>query len=175
MCTKSPIICYHPGARGDFLRSVLYGNRLQADQNHATVHDPGSNSCINVEKVHWYSDIKTPVHTELDFKKFMSMKISVDTLQEQKEVAWLMLVKHSELFNFKINNDKYIGTTDLVKTWATTFKDVEFDLTIPFKNLFCIDYLSQLCIELSLDPLSDIEQARIQKNINLNLDILKSM
>ena len=171
MSAKLPIICYHPGARGDFLNSVLYGNRLFKDQNNKMVHEPGG---IRVEKIHWYKDTISPVQTKSDFKKYMSIQISVNTLQEQKEVAWLMLVKHSEFFNCKIGNNQWSLTVDVVKTWMETFRDVKFDVVVPFKNVFCINYLSQLCADLSLPPLTNEETLRIQKNININLDILNS-
>ena len=171
MSDKLPIICYHPGARGDFLRSVLFGNRLLNDAHNATVGDPGQR--IRVEKLHWY-DNTACVRTESDFKKFMSIKISADTLQEQKKIAWLLTIKHSKLHATEVSHNQWLTNVDFVKHWTTTFRDVKFDVVVPFENLFCVNYLLQLCINCSLSPVTNQEKLRIQKNIDLNLAILNA-
>jgi hypothetical protein len=86
------LILFPPGARGDFLGSILFGDQLLTDGKSPMITDIGT-SKQKIVKVHnlpeqsWWADVFV---TDSDLSKYRTFIIDVSDPIDQQNVAWLV-------------------------------------------------------------------------------------
>ena len=162
---------YTPGSRGDFLYSVLFGNVLETDWQNHTIQTA---STISHRRIHIFGLILTPsyhpttVEGADDILKYKTIRISVPTVEQQKQVAMLRCIKH------KVVNpgmDAEIATCAWWENKYRLFDEFCYKI-IEFKDLFDVNILNNLRQEIHQVGFTNTQKERVQYNIDLNLNLL---
>jgi hypothetical protein len=152
-------ILFPPGARGDFLASVL----------NDTIQDCYSNYIIptpeNYQKAHWVKNfVNKNIHGFDDFK--IKIRIRLSDTEEYLTVAHLWREK---LGTFPSDNNPYIDTIKNLTSNEMFSKSVDhmFDYVVDFKNLYNVDYVEQLYKTIRNRDLAPGVKEKIKSNISL--------
>ena len=169
-----PFFAFVPGARGDFIRDILYNTET-------ALPDPGK---LKIDHVRRPAGIKTHnlLHDELaspvEFKwpecidSYLTHWIRVQP-HEIESVVWLNIAKN--LPDSNINFRRYLKTghfTVAREQHLRASADI-YDFTINFADLWNVDDIQKIVTRITGRTLVDKDKQRIKSNIDLNLDYLK--
>lgn len=148
------LIFYPPGARGDFLASILLDTISQV-YNHYMIPTP-----INYKKVHWAKDlVGVDGWEEID----TSIRIRLNDIEDYLTVAHLWQEKIS--FG-RIPTENIL--VELVKNESTAkHMDHMFDHIVDFKSLFDVNSVRDTYKKIMNADLDDTRLQQIEHNISL--------
>jgi hypothetical protein len=141
MIPSALLVCYHPGARGDFLAAILL-NRL-AGQLSWGVDTKHISTNIPYKKVHYYESVAVPSDiyncNMNDIIKSFSIRIKPNTISDFLTIVYYIKQKISppisetESFNNILRHELHHKKLNNL-----------FNVVVDFTNLYNIDYLTTL-------------------------------
>ena len=172
---RVPLFVFVPGARGDFLSSILYGDVLETTWQQHSIDDKIKPLAHHqhCDKIHdlgpsMYGQV--PVTTPAHLRRWYSWCIWVNTDQEAWDVAWLNFNKrrNGADLSWHTVHSRYW----LVKKLQGIYQGCAFDRTINYSDLWSVEFLHQLYQELHNKNLTAQQLERIQHNIKINQELL---
>jgi len=171
---RVPLFVFAPGARGDFLSSVLYGDVLETTWQQHSIDDKVKSMAHHrhCDKIHGFGPSqyrKIPV-SPASLRQWYSWCIWVNTDQEAWDVAWLNFNKrpdHAKL-TWRTINSRYW----LTKNLQTEYQRCRFDRTVNYSDLWSVEFVHQLYQEIHNKKLNTQQLERIQHNIKINQELL---
>lgn len=168
------LFLFPPGARGDFLASILFGDQLKADGTKAMITRTGFHPS-RVAKIHKFgqSEWANVVVTESDLHLYQTFRVDLSSPLDQWQATWLLFNK--KLPRQGVMDEKTLRRHQTVMhNWQQYYSqyDDQIQFVVPFAKLFDIDYISELYQTVCNRCLSDDAIARISNNIGLNMDII---
>jgi hypothetical protein len=171
---RVPLFVFAPGARGDFLSSVLYGDVLETTWHQHSIDDKVKPMAHHqhCDKIHQYgpSQYRNIPVSPASLRQWYSWCIWVNTDQEAWDVAWLNFNKrpdHAEL-TWRTINSRYW----LTKNLQTEYQRCRFDRTINYSDLWSVEFVHQMYQEIHKKELNTQQLERIQHNIKINQELL---
>lgn len=173
---KKALFVFPVGGRGDFLSSILYGNKLKQSFDLDEVLFPADDHSFLMKTHGWtnceYSGV--PVNPEtLDQISATKWLIVAPSFQEITDVSYLNWYKK---FKSKTITLKQLSSLIHLTKWfneeVNDYKN-QFDYVINFRDIFEIEFVDQLYQEINNQKLDDKELDRIKYNIDHNNQILK--
>ena len=149
-------ILYPPGARGDFLASVLK-NCLYKDYKKLTISSPS-----NYQKSHWSWDLgRLPIHR---FRTKIRIKLS--TIEDYLTVAHLWKIKIQiepvldwvDVLDNLFENEKYSIQSNI---------DKQFDYTIDFADLYNSEFIQEFYQTINNCKMPNNLFKQVQYNISM--------
>ena len=178
---KLPLFIFPIGGRGDFLLSILYGNVLSQDWVKQTIDYATSDRLV--DKIHYFG-VSAYLNTSIqedNLSEYLTIRISIDTMQDLLDVAYYNLTKRTLNFVCPTLHEGTISIPQWMKlnavvsateTHINCFDGYKFDHVIPFAKLKDINYIKQLYTQFNQKELTLQELNRIEHNISLNQKIL---
>jgi len=171
--TKLSLFLFPPGARGDFLMSILYGNVLEETWDKAMINNVGTHG--NTDKSHGINvptEFNKIMLTPDSLNRWNSYYIKINNCQDEWTVGWLNYHKHPEEgeFAWKIMYGRYCLTQRLNKTFAEYQN--QYNHVINFEDLWKIEYIQEIYQKVHNDKLRNNQLSRIQHNIDINLELI---
>lgn len=159
MSIKGIYIHYINGARGDFLASIL-SNTEKGFKFHLS-----KKSQISYVKQHHLSQSKFPEFPEVDITNYLKIIIIPTTPRCLIEIAYLRMVKK---FSDSVSPENLKWQTHgIYEDICTDKKNYNnYDIIVPFKNLFDINYIKDLYYKIHGVGLADDEVTLIKENID---------
>lgn len=185
---KDILIIYPSGARGDFLNSILVGNKLETSYNSLQILNGAPHDKLMM-KMHSFGDsYNCSIQTMDDLKNYCTVRISIDNLND----AWLItcMAFHKHVVIEKKPTTLEIFSTDIkyqlahlqVKNelvWRTEqqYREIDqyIDHRIPFWNLFDVGTIDNFYHQVNAERLTSEEKDRIQHNIDINLALIEQL
>ena len=164
---KKWLLLYHSGARGDFLNSILFGDILLQSYKNPWIIVTGTDQTL---RMHGYNEVYSPHYTFTKFEDFNVLRIKAEDKFDIMCIA--KLATHKLMKDSDIKYDNVLSVSNFENTFSKL--DFQFQLIVPFKKLFDIEYINKLFYQIRNNYLTPEEQDRILYNIKLNLDILDS-
>lgn len=171
---KLPLFAFPPGARGDFLSSILYGDVLEESWQRPMV-DRGGTHYENCEKIHnfGFSSYGKLYVTSDNLDQWNSYWIRVNTAKDMWNVAWLNYSKHPQ--DEEPSQSVVYARYSLTKMINQEFEWCQdwFDHIVDFENLWDLNFLHAFYQQTNNKELNTDQLERIQHNININLELIK--
>ena len=169
-----PFFVFVPGARGDFIRNILYNT-------YTAFPDPGK---LKIDFYRRPAGIKTHdlLHDELPFPRKFKWPACIDSYlthwirvqpHEIESVVWLNIAKN--LPDSNINFRRYLRISHFTVAREQHLRasaDI-YDFIIDFADLWNVDDIQKIVTRITGRTLVDKDKQRIKSNIDLNLDCLK--
>jgi len=171
---RVPLFVFAPGARGDFLSSVLYGDVLETTWQQHSI-DKKFKPMLHhrhCDKIHQYgpSQYRNIPVSPASMHHWYSWCIWVNTDQEAWDVAWLNFNKRRDDadLSWRTVHSRYW----LVKKLQTEYQRCGFDRTVNYSDLWSVEFVHQLYQEIHNKKLNTQQLERIQHNIKINQELL---
>lgn len=168
---KKFLFLYYPGARGDFLASILIGDILKTDWTKNWIIFTGvghywckmHGQCVNNHDPHHFHDPEGKPFTSFDDYTVIRIALEPDDYE-----LCLRLAKH------KMSN--FYSDINGVENHEQYFSSMnnQFSYIVPFKDLFNIDKIEDLFFKFRNRKFTDDERHRVIYNIELQYNILNS-
>ena len=172
--TQLPLFMFPPGARGDFLFGILYGDALEKAWTNPMVKDNGVDYSTG-DKIHNFGiSAYNELHiTPENLSDWTTYWIKISTPESMWDVAWLNYSKHpqGEALTHTVVNSRYCLTKMINQEFACY--QAVYNNVINYEDLWSIEYLKKLYQQVNNKDLSPEQLDRIQHNININLDLIK--
>lgn len=169
-----PLFMFPPGARGDFLSSILYGDVLKRTWPKSMIDSPGVNY-NRCDKLHGFGiSCYNKLHINAEnLSDWNSYWIKVTTPEDMWNIAWLNYSKHPQGkdLSHEVVNSRY-HLTKMINQEFACYQDV-YNNVIDYEDLWDIEYLKKLYQQVNNKDLTNTQINRIQHNININLDLIK--
>lgn len=168
---KKYLFLYYPGARGDFLASILIGDILKTDwtKNWITYVGVSPYWCkmhgqfVHNHGPHYFFDPEGKPFTSFD--DYTVIRISLES-DDYEPCLLLAKYKMSNFYSVNIgveNHEQYFSSMNN-----------QFSYIVPFKDLFNIDKIEDLFFKFRNRKFTDDERRRVLYNIELQYNILNS-
>lgn len=176
---KKALFVFPVGGRGDFLSSILYGNKLKQSFDLDEVLFPADNTSFLMKTHGWtnceYSGVPITPETlnQITATKWL---IVAPSFQEEIDVAYLNWHKKFKVENEPISLQQLSSLIHLTRRFNEQVNDYknQFDYVINFKDIFEIEFIEQLYQKINDQKLNDKELYHIKYNIDHNIQILKT-
>lgn len=182
MQDKKILMCYRPGARGDFMMSLMSGSIREVYTDLFAL--PQSPNCIKMHDFGdiWYGDTTDVVNTINDFARYRAFRIKIEDFEDAKFITYLM--------HYKMPFAKGVKTTKVIDLefsvayslinclqFETKFRqhDIAFEEVVPFKNVFDFDFLMGFCARHSEQIWTEEDLSKIAINIKINQQLKEQM
>lgn len=184
---KEVLVIYANGARGDFLSSILVGNKLT--ESYRSLQILRGNDNAPMIKMHRFGEsYNCSIRTIDDLKKYCTVRVSIDNPKNAYLIACLAFYKHA-IVEKKPNVLKVIGSKIKYQlgyleglttvAWQTEMQyrklDDYIDHRIPFWDLFDVDKIDDFYYQINAERLTPEEKDRIQHNIDINLELIEQL
>jgi hypothetical protein len=159
------LIFYAPGARGDFLASIVL-NQLQNQTSWHILSENIIDPYIKYIKAHDLT--KKPGFAKVQIEDLIinrSIRIKLNTVSDFLSIVYYSKAKIS--FNKELSADNLLAK-NIIKERQHRKLDAMFDCVIDFSNLFNIEFIKDLYVAHTGNTLPDQAVERIQKNIDLH-------
>ena len=182
MCLKKKtLMCYRPGARGDFLLSLMSGSiRNVYNELFAVPHYPNFIKMHNFGDV-WHGKSDDLINNIDDLSRYRAFRIMIEDFDDAKLITYLMHYK-MPFGPVQINNYGYpaISIANSLSgclQFELTFRPYNntFIEIIPFKKVFDFNYLMEFCYRHSEQTWSNEDLDKININIALNEKLTAQM
>lgn len=184
---KEILLVYVSGARGDFLNSILAGDRLKKSYKSLMILNGGDDAPL--KKMHQFGLVVNGlIQTVDDLKNYCTVRITIDNPKDAYLIACMAFYKHAvnekrpallKIFNQETKSQigylKVLGAT----AWEIELQHREIDQyidhRIPFWNLFDVGMIDNFYYQVNTERLTPEEKDRIQHNIDINLDLIEQL
>jgi hypothetical protein len=170
---KSLLIAYNPGARGDFLAAILLDRPRQVFAE-SQVQIDGLDQMVDPEFIRfrfktgpdYYKVHSARGLSRVPLDQCCSIRIRIRTSCEN-EIAY-------DLYHTKRATDApEIGPRQIEDRWIVDpFAGIDFDASIDFRDLFCINSIRDLYAFVRGQSLAEDRISTIQQNFQLQLNHL---
>lgn len=175
---KRHLFAFPVGGRGDFLSSILFGNKLNKCFDQNEVWWPVDDSS-QMMKIHQWGSCEYSgeliTAENLPTLDVDSWIVIAPTFQETFESAYLNWYK-----KFRVNDTIQVNDLHALVCLTDSFNDQVgshqhlFDHVINFKDLFDLEHIQNLYRQIRHEELDINSVTRIKYNIDLNQRILKT-
>jgi hypothetical protein len=186
---KDILIIYSNGARGDFLNSILIGDKLTRSYESLQILNGGNDSRVPLKKMHRFGDsYQCSIQNIDDLKNYCTVRITVDNIKDAYLIACMEFYKHAvvekqprvvELFalDFDYQIRKLQDKAQLVWEIELQYREIDqyIDHRIPFWDLFDVSMIDNFYYQVNTERLSAEEKDRIQYNIDINLVLIEQL
>lgn len=187
---KDILVIYPNGARGDFLNSILAGDKLtRSYQSLMILNGASVNNHKSLLKMHSFGDAyNCSIQTIEDLKNYCTVRIIIDNPKDAYLVACLAFYKHAvvekrpgliKIFNAetKIQNGYLKGLAHIAWKIEMQYREIDqyIDHRIPFWNLFDVGMIDNFHYQVNAERLTAEEKGWIQHNIDINLALIEQL
>ena len=168
MLFQNLLICYYPGARGDFLASFLL-NRLALQHNWFIETEKIKFDSIEYKKVHYYEILAVGSHSNKtcninDLIKSLSLRIQINSFSDCLTVSYYNKAKIKTSYMTFEDTFEQLLYHEIQHRKLNSF----FNRIINFKDLQDINYLTSLYTDIMNLQLTSDDIHNVQFNLDKN-------